>query len=776
MMMRKQVRENAQQNSAATSTNSQFGLRPFASPGPEHESLDREARFDHSFGDIDLFPIQPKLVIGPVDDKYEREADRVAEQVMRMPEGDVLQRKCAECDEDEKKILQAKESPGQVPLTLGQDVPPIVHDVLHLPSQSQDAETRSFFEPRFGHDFSQMRVHTYRESVKPKAAECIVAYSVGRDMAFGAGENAPDTNVGQSDQHELRPSVEDIDVSEQRDSTSEASINYTESATRNNSIFYVNFHHARPPETPDHSLRRPGPDGARANRAGYTRVILQKRMSIPWDTGPAQSGGRIPLFAQSVNIFYRIDPIEVFVSRDYAAGSCPYRVTLEHERTHVRDFLGIFRASYEPLVAELGRVDVPTRNSPRMVEPDNIEAAQDSIGEQLRQVVLSHSASIVARMEADRRDKDAPSAYATVYERCPANEWQMGPELEETLEEEEELRLKVAGLAPAVGGADVGSDLESAIRGARGRGQPLSDGVRQPMERAFGTDFGGVRVHTDGEADSLNRSIQAQAFPPGQVQLIGAGNAICPCNSTPCSLTLPTPYNGSLPFHGTPQPRNLSQINIQNFPLRKLGATSPWGISGYHPHPITIFNHGNGKYYCGPTKEPDIITFTDIESYYLRPGQHSAPTGFSYTLRQGPCQGRTASNVIFNITDNISNKLEEAEQEHVDDAIQSFRLSFGPYSELLRSMSTSTFGPCNSSRECRTKFYDETSQLYRNVRSLSSRLWQKSLDRDNRGWHAMEIDHTAAQVNGTCNQAIVSLKPSNTWNVGVVSSQVQIQP
>jgi len=30
--------------------------------------------------------IQPKLAIGKPGDKYEREADRIAEQVMRMPE------------------------------------------------------------------------------------------------------------------------------------------------------------------------------------------------------------------------------------------------------------------------------------------------------------------------------------------------------------------------------------------------------------------------------------------------------------------------------------------------------------------------------------------------------------------------------------------------------------------------------------------------------------------------------------------------------------------
>jgi len=89
---------------------------------------------------------------------------------------------------------------------------------------------------------------------------------------------------------------------------------------------------------------------------------------------------------------------------------------------------------------------------------------------------------------------------------------------QEDLEDEDELRRKVAvaGLTPAAEGADVGPDLESAIHRARSGGQPLLDGLLLPMERAFGADFGGVRVHTDGVADSLNRSLQARAFTTGQ--------------------------------------------------------------------------------------------------------------------------------------------------------------------------------------------------------------------------------------------------------------------
>ncbi|NEO86043.1 MAG: DUF4157 domain-containing protein, partial [Spirulina sp. SIO3F2] len=65
--------------------------------------------------------------------------------------------------------------------------------------------------------------------------------------------------------------------------------------------------------------------------------------------------------------------------------------------------------------------------------------------------------------------------------------------------------------------------VERGINQARGQGQPLGDTVREPMERAFGTDFGGVRVHTDARADALSQSIQAKAFTTGQDVFFRAG-------------------------------------------------------------------------------------------------------------------------------------------------------------------------------------------------------------------------------------------------------------
>lgn len=67
----------------------------------------------------------------------------------------------------------------------------------------------------------------------------------------------------------------------------------------------------------------------------------------------------------------------------------------------------------------------------------------------------------------------------------------------------------------AITGGEASTDLDTAINTARGSGQPLDVGLQQSMGQAMGADFSGVRVHTDAQADKLNRSIQAKAFTTG---------------------------------------------------------------------------------------------------------------------------------------------------------------------------------------------------------------------------------------------------------------------
>lgn len=76
------------------------------------------------------------------------------------------------------------------------EVPPIVHDVVRSPGQPLEPATRTFMEPRFGHDFSQVRVHTDARAAKSASVINAQAYTVGHHTVFGRGRYTPQTCGG----------------------------------------------------------------------------------------------------------------------------------------------------------------------------------------------------------------------------------------------------------------------------------------------------------------------------------------------------------------------------------------------------------------------------------------------------------------------------------------------------------------------------------------------------------------------------------------------------
>lgn len=118
----------------------------------------------------------------------------------------LLQRKCAcgnhtmaggECDQCKKQSLQRASLSPRGRGTEGEGrVPPIVHAALRSTSQPLDGVTRAFMESHFGHDFSQVRVHTDTKAAESAQAIDALAYTVGRDIMFGVGQYAPATLAG----------------------------------------------------------------------------------------------------------------------------------------------------------------------------------------------------------------------------------------------------------------------------------------------------------------------------------------------------------------------------------------------------------------------------------------------------------------------------------------------------------------------------------------------------------------------------------------------------
>src|SRR5262245_4351749 len=137
--------------------------------------------------------LQAKLTVSDPQDHFEQEADRVADQVMRMP--DVAAGSAA---------APASTQTTAVPRTADATTPlPIVDaaledDVAALDGRGQgmSPEVRSFMEPRFGADLSAVRIHTDAHAHDLARSVNARAFAVGRNLVFGAGYYAPHTDSG----------------------------------------------------------------------------------------------------------------------------------------------------------------------------------------------------------------------------------------------------------------------------------------------------------------------------------------------------------------------------------------------------------------------------------------------------------------------------------------------------------------------------------------------------------------------------------------------------
>ena len=115
----------------------------------------------------------------------------------------ILQRKCAlsntpglvkdRPERDEEELTMQRSPVDQAEPSA---VPPIVHEVLRSPGQPLDAATRAHMEPRFGHDFSRVRVHTDAKAAESARAVNAQAYTVGSNIVFGAGQYISETKQG----------------------------------------------------------------------------------------------------------------------------------------------------------------------------------------------------------------------------------------------------------------------------------------------------------------------------------------------------------------------------------------------------------------------------------------------------------------------------------------------------------------------------------------------------------------------------------------------------
>jgi hypothetical protein len=132
--------------------------------------------------------VQAKLTIGRIDDPAEREAHAVANGILGAPAG----RKMRERPNQEGSSVQRHPFRHDASAS----VPGIVEQVLHSAGRPLDPASRAFFESRFGHDFSHVRIHADSEAAASARSINAEAYTFGSDVVFADGRFAPATQEG----------------------------------------------------------------------------------------------------------------------------------------------------------------------------------------------------------------------------------------------------------------------------------------------------------------------------------------------------------------------------------------------------------------------------------------------------------------------------------------------------------------------------------------------------------------------------------------------------
>jgi hypothetical protein len=102
----------------------------------------------------------------------------------------------SECTEVLKSQQQRKTPNPEFGTRREPEAPPVVHEVLSSSGHPLDPDTRSFMEPRFGHNFASVRVHHNSKAAESARAVNARAYTFGQSIVFGAGNFAPATSKG----------------------------------------------------------------------------------------------------------------------------------------------------------------------------------------------------------------------------------------------------------------------------------------------------------------------------------------------------------------------------------------------------------------------------------------------------------------------------------------------------------------------------------------------------------------------------------------------------
>ena len=731
----------------------------------------------------------PHLTVYQPGDRFEQEADRIAEAVIHQPaiaaatknispriplkihpisaiDRDQLQRQSVDESEEEEDDYPSLLQPKSTTNDRSSQVLPSLSARLNaavINSQPLTPATRSFFEPRFGQDFSQVRVHTDPTTAQSLNAQ---AFTYGHTIVFDAGKYAPETRSGQRRlAHELTHVIQQTSAP----TTSTAEIQRAPAGEEQPS---------RPGPTPD-TVAEPAAADDEPVAADAEEILTPLIVEDDTDeVTPEQM--RKSQFLAELQTAVCAAAEAALVGTHQTTRGCPHiRYWFAYYR--LRDSQHIERAirRYAPETA--------TARNAREYMPAVVANVQRGVATWIRTGAVPE---VPAGMPTDLLSGMPTAASSAVLLKAQS------------------------------GHPEQASDLAPTQR-QLGDGQPLDSSVRSRMESAFGTSFAQVRQHSDGQAQSLATRFSARAFTVGEHIAFGAGEyhpgtpigdaliahelahvmqqrgADAHATSAPPASTPQTALEadadfsairavtalwqgvrgGMAEFTRAAVPRLRSGLQLQRCscdrsssrpsgslpttlptfdcstatqkPLpdiaREIGSTGILGVTKMaSPGRFNInLQFQPSDETCDITSSPSLADFALEKFMATAPGTYDVGTE---TPRRGRCRRRSLTQKL-EITSSMADKLKQAEGEHCEDHRRVYALTFGKARQVHRDIGN-PFCAAGRSESRNQRCQAEFTEYFRTrvgidfsrLASTASCLERKTgTERDDQGTHTVQF-------------------------------------
>jgi hypothetical protein len=374
-------------------------------------------------------------------------------------------------------------------------------------------------------------------------------------------------------------------------------------------------------------------------------------------------------------------------------------------------------------------------------------------------------------------------------------------------------RIRRSAVMGAEGGA-LDADTDRSVRAARSGGAAIEPGLRQRLDAAMGADFSGVRLHTDGRADALNRALSSRAFTTGPHIFFRRGELGTGDRSNELlahELTHVVQQTGgsgrvierklvSKPRGTGPEPFNVIENRTAGTPHMDQGIASK--PKNFKAPGFRVVVKNVKQQFTAKIVATSKANAGDNDAVFLAKGVHDS--GYLWARDEDIYGGQPAAvrcvppmradraddeHVLFNVSSAVATGSKAAEQEHIDDYHLAYDLTLGAAAKAVKEVGKRRFkaGKSSQAQAAATQALLAELQARSNghLNSILEPDWEaeyktlftRSGTRDMNNWHIQDVVEnplpSAKMVNGwKFPVKVLDVQPGPAFRLNVSSSDV----